>query len=86
MSEQSSPSGGCPLIHVHIFINYFFIFFLYFTSFRESESRVQCGLIGGLYGQLVNRIWEINNISVGFVSTIDGKRINKLGERGQVHV
>ncbi|PAT70458.1 hypothetical protein CJ738_32305, partial [Klebsiella pneumoniae] len=51
---------------------------------REPESRVQCGLRGGLYGQLVNIIWEINHVSVGFVSTSYGIRINKLWERGQV--
>ncbi|THL86856.1 hypothetical protein FAN16_24300, partial [Klebsiella pneumoniae subsp. pneumoniae] len=57
MPEKSPPPRGYPLIHGHIFIKYFFILFLYFTSFREPESRVQCGLRGGLYGQLVNIIW-----------------------------
>lgn len=84
MPEKSPPPRGYPLIHGHIFIKYFFIVFLYFTSFREPESRVQCGLRGGLYGQLVNIIWEINHVSVGFVSTSYGIRINKLWERGQV--
>ncbi len=77
---EKSPLLGLSTIHGHIFIKYFFILFLYFTSFREPESRVQCGLRGGLYGQLVNIIWEINHVSVGFVSTSYGIRINKLWE------
>jgi hypothetical protein len=73
-----------PLIHGHIFIKSFLTLFLYFTPFREPESRMQRALRGVHYGQLVNILWVINHVSVGSIATSYGIRINKLWETGQV--